>query len=89
MLEILRLVIRTLMLILITLVGLRIFTLLLQRMPGVIVGLSVIAIISFSYALYKGSFNAIGLHTKKSVVIALIVSTVLFIVSTAILIFTG
>lgn len=87
MLLFLKLLIKTLVIVLITLIALRFFTVLLQRAPGIFVALSVIASAILSVALYKGSFSAIGLHTKKSIIVALLGSIVLFIISTVILIF--
>jgi hypothetical protein len=87
MLPVLRLFIRTLLFVLIGLIALRFFVLFLQRAPGIFVALSVISAAALSIALYKGSFSAVGLHTKKSIKLALAVSALLFIVSTAILIF--
>lgn len=89
MLPFLKVLIRTLVIVLIILVIFSISSRLLTKIPGVFVSLSVIAMGIFSFALYKGSFHAVGLHTKKSVTWALIASSVLFLISTAILIFVG
>jgi hypothetical protein len=87
MLTFLRLLIKTLLIVIVSIIVGRIFLLILHRVPGVIVALSTISIGVFSVAFYKGSFSAVGLHTKKSIKISLIISIILFILSTAILIF--
>ena len=89
MLPFLKVLIRTLAIVLLILIVARFSSILLVRIPGVFVSLSVIAIGIFSFALYKGSFRAIRLHTKTSVAWALIASIALFIISTAILVFVG
>lgn len=59
----------------------------LARAPGIIIALSILAIGVLSVAFYKGSFSAVGLHTRKSIRFAIIVSVVLLILSSMILIF--
>ncbi|MEX2416290.1 MAG: hypothetical protein WD424_09100 [Paenibacillaceae bacterium] len=68
-----------------TLFALRILFILVNRVPGVVVALSLIAIMSFSIAYYKGGFRAIGIRSRKASVIAIIAATLLFIISTGIL----
>ncbi len=87
MLAILRLVIMTLVIIFASLFTVRILVLVLNRAPGFIVALSLIALSILAIAFYKGSFNAVGLRTKKSIIYAMIAFFVLLIISTAILIF--
>lgn len=87
MLLFLKLLIKTLFIVIVSIIVARIGIVILQRIPGVIVALSVISIGIFSVAFYKGSFSAVGLHTKKSIKISLTVSIILFVLSTAILIF--
>lgn len=90
MLEALKLFFRTLIIVIISLIGTyfigRFLFRIIPRAPGVFVALSLIAIGVFAFALYKGSFSAVGLHTKRSIKIAITVSVILFIISTAILI---
>ena len=83
----LQLILKTLLIIVATVFGLRIFTILLQRMPGLFVSLSAIAIGVFLYALYKGGFRAIGLKSRKAVSFALGASIALFLISGAIFLF--
>ena len=85
--QIIRIFIRLFLFVVVTLIGLRIIVLLLQRLPGLIVALSLLALFVLSFAWRKGSFRAVGLHSRHSITIALIVSGVLFILSTSILIF--
>src|SRR5690606_9985737 len=67
-----------------TLIGLRVLVIMINRVPGVIVGLSIIAIILFITAYIKGGWQAIGIRSKKASVIATIISVILLIVSTVI-----
>ena len=83
------LALRTLIIIVVTLIGLRIFTILLQRVPGLFVSLSVIAIGILLVALQKGSFRAIGLKNRKSIVWAMGGCLLLFFVSGTVLLFVN
>lgn len=87
MLLFLRLLIKTLFIVIVSIIAGRIGLIILHRIPGVIVALSLISIGIFSVAFYKGSFSAVGLHTKKSIKISLIVSIILLILSSLILVF--
>jgi hypothetical protein len=86
-LAVFRLIVRLLLTIVVMLISLRVVFLLFQRLPGLIVALSLIALATLSVALYKGSFKAIGLHNRHSITIAMIISGLLLILSTAILIY--
>lgn len=77
--------VRLFALIIATLISLRILFVLIHRLPGVVVALSAISLLLFSVVLYKGGWQAIGIRTRKSSALAVIVSAVLLIVSTAIL----
>jgi|GEM_PF-1856521 uncharacterized membrane protein len=68
-----------------TLFALRILFVLVNRLPGVVVALSLIAIMIFGMAYYKGGFHAIGIRSRKASAIAIIAATLLFIISTGIL----
>ena len=65
--------------ILLLLIGLRFFVIFLQRAPGFFVGLSIVAAGVLLYALYRGSFHAVGLHSRKSILWALVGSLLLSI----------
>jgi hypothetical protein len=86
-LAVLRLLVRLIFTLAVVLISLRFTVLLLQRLPGLIVAFSLIALAVLSFAFYKGSFRAVGLHTRQSITAAMIVSSALLILSTAILIF--
>lgn len=83
----LRLALQSLMIIIATLIGLRIIFILIQRLPGVVVSLSVIALCILGVAWYKGSFSAIGLNNRKSIMYTMIGTSLLFFVSLSILLF--
>jgi hypothetical protein len=68
-----------------TLFALRILFILVNRQPGVVVALSLIAIMIFSIAYYKGGFRAIGIRSRKTSAIAIIAAILLFMISTGIL----
>jgi hypothetical protein len=76
---------RLFLIIIATLFSLRILFVLVNRLPGVVVALSIIAIMIFSLAYYKGGFQAIGIHSRKASAIAIIAAVILLIISTAIL----
>lgn len=81
------LALKTLLIIIATLIGLRITFIFIQRIPGVTISLSVIALGILSVALYKGSFEAIGLKNRQSILYAMIGAAVLFFISLSILMF--
>jgi len=83
------LVVRTLIIIVATLIGLRVFTMVLQRIPGLFVSLSVIAIGVLLFALYKGSFHAIGLKNRKSILWAIGGCILLFFISGIVLLYVN
>lgn len=87
MLDLLRAIIRILILVIISLVVSIVIIRVLAARPGIIIAFSMLAIGVFSVALYKGSFSAVGLHTTKSIKLAVIVSICLFILSSAIFLF--
>ncbi len=68
-----------------TLFALRFLFVLVNRLPGVVLALSLIAIMVFSFAYYKGGFRAIGIHSRKASAILVIASILLLIISTGIL----
>jgi hypothetical protein len=72
-----------------TLIGLRILSLMIFRVPGVIVALSIISIILFSIIYRKGGWDAIGIRSRKAPAIITILSVILLILSTAILIYVN
>lgn len=76
---------KLLLIIFITLFAMRILIVLVNRLPGVVVALSLIAIMIFSIAYFKGGFRAIGLRSRKASGIAIIIAALLFIISTGIL----
>ncbi len=69
-----------------TLIGLRVLFVMINRVPGVVVALSIIAIILFVIAYIKGGWHAIGIRSKKASIIATIFSVILLIVSVVILV---
>lgn len=68
-----------------TLFALRILFILVNRQPGVVVALSLIAIMIFSIAYYKGGLRAIGIRSRKASAIAIVAAILLLIISTGIL----
>ncbi len=78
---------RLILTIIAVLITLRIMILLLQRVPGLIVALSLVALIILGSALYRGRLRATDLHNKQALVWALACAAVLFVLSTSILIF--
>jgi hypothetical protein len=78
--------IKLIFIIFITLFAARIIFVLVNRVPGVVVALSLIAIMVFSVAYYKGGFRAIGIQSRKGSAIAIIAAAIIFIISTIILI---
>ncbi len=78
--------VRLIALIIGTLIGLRVLFVMVNRIPGVVVALSIIAIIVFVTAYIKGGWQAIGVRSKKASAIATILSVILLIISSAILI---
>lgn len=71
----------------VTIIGLRIFVVLLQRVPGLFVSLSAIAMGILVYALYKGSFRAVGLRDRRAVLWTMAACLVLFLISGSVLLF--
>lgn len=69
-----------------TLFALRILFVLVNRLPGVVLALSLVAIMIFSIAYYKGGFDAIGIRSRKASAIAIIAAILLLIISTGILV---
>lgn len=82
-----QLILKTLIIIVATVFGLRFFTILVQRVPGLFVSLSAIAIGILLVALYKGSFKAIGLKNRKAIALAITGSAIVFIVSGVVFLF--
>lgn len=85
--DFLRVLIRAIIAAIIIVVAIGLIVRVLSSRPGIIIALSIIAIGVLSVALYKGSFSAVGLHTRKSIRWAITVSVILLILSTAIFIF--
>lgn len=83
----LRIIIRTLVITIITLFGLRIFTILLQRVPGVFVSLSILSLAILIIAFIRGNFRAVGLKNRRAILWAIGASFILFIVSGTIFLF--
>ena len=81
--------IRLFAIIIATLFSLRILFVLVQRVPGVVVALSIIAIAVFGVAFYRGGLQSIGIRSRKASALAIIAATILLIISTAILINIG
>lgn len=77
--------IKLILIIFVTLFALRILFILVNRQPGIVVALSIIAIMIFSLVYYKGGFRAIGLRSRKASRIAIIAATLILIISTGIL----
>ncbi|MEX1031287.1 MAG: hypothetical protein WDZ91_14770 [Paenibacillaceae bacterium] len=77
--------IKLILIIFVTLFALRILFILVNRQPGIVVALSIIAIMIFSLVYYKGGFRAIGLRSRKASGIAIIAATLILIISTGIL----
>lgn len=85
--DFLRVLMRAIIVAIITVIAIIIISQVLARSPGVIVALSILAIGMLSVALYKGSFSAVGLHSRKAIRWAIIVSIILLILSSMIFIF--
>ena len=85
MAELVRFAIRAVMFSIVGLLAIGLFARLVQRAPGVFVGLSGILICLFGYAIYKGSLQAIGLHTRRSVVLSFVASVIVFTISITVL----
>jgi hypothetical protein len=83
----LKLILKTVVIIVATVFGLRIFTILLQRFPGLFVSLSAIALGVLIVAMYKGSFAAVGLKNRRAIALAMTAAVIVFLVSGAILLF--
>lgn len=77
---------RLLLIIFATLVSLRILFVLVARLPGVVLALSIIAIGVFTVVYRKGGWHAIGIRSRKASLLVIIASFILLVVSAAILI---
>lgn len=77
---------RLVFLILVTLLAVIILIRVVQRLPGIIVALSAIALLLFGIAYFRGGLAAIGIHSRKAAALAILASAILLILSTAILI---
>ena len=69
-----------------TLFALRILFVLVNRLPGVVLALSIVAIMFFSIAYYRGGFHSIGIRSRKASAIAIITAILLLIISAGILV---
>lgn len=76
---------KLLLIILGTLFSLRILFVLVNRLPGVVLALSLIALALCVLAYRKGGWHAIGLRSRKAALLAMLASFILTVVSTAIL----
>jgi hypothetical protein len=68
-----------------TLLGLIILMRLVIRLPGFVVGLSAALLVLFGFAWARGGLSAVGIRSRKAAALASIASTILMIVSIAIL----
>lgn len=80
---------RLLALIFAALLALRILYVMVQRVPGVVVALCIIALMVLGVAYYKRGLHSIGIHSRKSAALAMIATAILLVISTAILINLG
>lgn len=76
---------KLLLLILATLFSLRILFVLVNRLPGVVLAISLIALALCAFAYRRGGWHAIGLRSRKAAMLAMIACLILTIVSTGIL----
>lgn len=78
--------VRLVALVIATLISLRVLFVMIQRVPGVVVAISAVAIIVFSISYWRGGMRSIGIKSRKASALAGILSIILLIISTIILI---
>ena len=81
----LQLLVRLIVIIVATLFSVTLLIRLVYRLPGVVVALSIIALLLFGIAFIKGSPSILGIRSRKVAVLAMVFMFILLILSTVIL----